>query len=154
MTRAALLGLILLAGCGYRIGGLHTVSSVRLGILDSHPERRTHEFDLTHAIARQLEVSGVRVNAPGAEHELLAEILDIEQRTAAVNDLDEPTVGTLSFHLRIRLVEMNSRSVVLQDNRVETADFTYLRNESLETARRELFDRLARWVAGRLEVHW
>lgn len=154
MRRALLPVLAALGACGYRVGGLYEVREVRLRIFDTQSERRTHEFDLTEAVARELLAKGIRVNASSARHELTGEIVDFDQPVAVVNERDVPIVGTVAIKLRIRLTDRETGAVVRDAERVETAAFTNARFESAETARQEVFDRLARWISSNLETDW
>ena len=154
LIRPSLLAITLFAGCGYRLGNLHSYERVRLRILDTRSERRTHEFELTHAIARELSGAGIRVNAPDFTHEILGEIIDIEHPSVVVDTQDVPIVGAVVIKLRIRIVDRTSGRTVLDEEHVERAGFSSSRAESPDSARREVFDRLARWVTTRLESDW
>lgn len=153
-----LIGLLLpgIAGCGYRIGPgeVYAWRSVKLEIFDSRPERRTHEFALSHVIARELLDSGIRVNASDAPFILKGDIVSYDERVSAVDALDVPLAGSLTMVIHVRLADAKTGDVVMEDSRRERSSFSYRRDETREMARREVYDRLARWVATKLEHDW
>ena len=155
MTRA-LLGsaLALLGGCGYVAGGLYEFDAVRVRIVDNRSERRTHEFDLTQAIVRQLQSDGIRVNGRDATVELSGTIEDIAQPAAVEGAQDVVVVGAIVFRLSVVLKDISSGRELRRGERIESATFSSARAETSETARQQVFDRLARWVATRLEGEW
>lgn len=145
---------LLLAACGYRVGGLYAYRDVRVELFDNVSERRTHEIDLTSAVLHELAARGIRVNPPGAPYVLRGRILDL--RTPAVVDeksTDEVLVGSLALRLEISLHTADGREV-WKDVRTEAASFTRERGESFETARRKVFDQVARWVVTHFEKEW
>ena len=157
MSRFALFGVLCFGvGCGYAIGhdALYQVRSVEMRILYTRSERRLHEFELSQAVSRELLGSGIRVNSPSAKHVLTGRIEAFEQPVLVVDANDVPLVGSVSVRLRIQLTEKNKKEPIVEEVRTESAGFTNQRNESAETARREVFDRLARWVVTKLERRW
>ncbi len=155
MTRAAVVLLpALLSACGYTAGGLYEHRSVRLRIFGNNDERRLHEFDLTRSVARELQADGIRVNSPGAPVELIGQIQEITQPTAVEGKQDAVVVGSVSFRLQLTVRDTAGARDLKVEERVESASFSTARGESLETARQEVFDRLARWVVTRLEKDW
>ena len=143
-----------LSGCGYAAGGLYEHTSVRVRMMDNRTERRTHEFDLTQAVVRELQADGIRVNARDAAVELSGSIEEISQPIAVEGAQDVVVVGSLAFRLSIVLRDIASGKELRREERVESATFSSARAETQETARRQVFDRLARWVATRLERDW
>ena len=155
IRRLPLLLLALAASsCGYEVGNLYEIRDVKVDIFDNSSERRTHEFDLTDAVVREMAARGIRVNARDAAYTLKGRILDI--RTPSVVDqknTDQVVVGSLLFSLEIRLIDAHGTEL-WKDIRNETSSFTAARGESFETARQKVFDRLARWVVAHLEKQW
>ncbi len=43
-----------LGACGYQVGGLYPERDVRVETFDNTSERRTHEFELTGSVIREL----------------------------------------------------------------------------------------------------
>lgn len=154
MTRAWPAVLLLLASCGYSAGGLYGHDAVRIRIFDNVTERRTHEFDLTEAVARELRAGGVRVNAQDAVVELSGTIEEIVSPTAVEGARDVVVVGSIAYRLSVVLRDRSTGKELRRDERVESATFSSARAETPETARREIFDRLARWAATRVEAAW
>lgn len=155
IRRVPLLALALAASsCGYTSGDLRESRSVKLRILENFDERRTHEFDLTRAIARELAARGVRVNAPGADVELQGAILSITQPSVVEGQSDVVVVGAVSVRFEVSLMDVKTGAIRRRMERVESASFSTDRAESRETARQEVFDRLAEWAVRVLEKDW
>ncbi|MBI2931870.1 MAG: hypothetical protein HYY16_09480 [Planctomycetes bacterium] len=144
------------AGCAYSIGpgALYAHSSVRVQVADNLDERRTHEFDLTQAVVRQLQAGGVRVNAPDATARLNLTIVGIDEPALVEGRLDVVQVGAVSFRVRLTLTDVATGKLLVTGEHAESASFAQTRGESRDTARQEVFDRLARWAASKLEKDW
>lgn len=141
-------------GCHYQIGGLLEHPKVKLSIFDNGTERRTHEIDLTAAVARELAGSGVALNSPEATVELVGRIVDFREPTLVETGQDEVLVSSVSIRLELSLLRRSDGQAIWTDARTESASFATQRLESRETARQEVFDRLARWVVTKLEKDW
>ena len=140
--------------CGYEMGNLYEIRDVKVDIFDNISERRTQEFDLTDAIVQEIAARGIRVNARDAAYTLKGRILDI--RTPSLVDqknTDQVIVSSVLFHVEVRLID-NQGNELWREVRIEQAAFSTARGESDETARRRVFDKLARWVTSRLEKQW
>ncbi len=147
--------LLLAASCGYRVGGLYEDyrAGVRVDVLDNLTERRTHEFDLTQAVVREMASRGIRANVPDAPFTLTGRIRDIRTPSVVEGKTDAVLVGSLSIRLQIELTDGNG-DLRWKDEKTEAVSFASLRGESPETARREAFDRLARWIVAHFEKEW
>lgn len=148
---AALVAL-LLSSC-YRVGGLYQVREVNVPIFDNASERRTLEFELTESVVQEMTRRGIRVNKGAGAPTLLGRILDIRGPSRVEGTDDVVLVGSLLVYVEIRLVDAN-QTVLWEDRKTESVSFSQARLESLDTARREVFDRLARWVVTHLEIEW
>ncbi|HUR38506.1 MAG TPA: LPS assembly lipoprotein LptE [Planctomycetota bacterium] len=154
IRRLPLLLALATASCGYEVGNLYEIRDVKVDMFDNQSERRTHEFDLTDAVVREISSRGIRVNAKDAAYTLKGRILDM--RTPALVDekgTDQVLVGSLLLSLEIRLIDANGTEL-WKDHRAESASFTLARGESFETARQKVFDKLSRWVVSHLEKQW
>lgn len=156
MSRRILPALLpaLLGACGYQVGGLYPERDVRVEAFDNVSERRTHEFELTGAVTRELIARGFRVNGAGAPLVLRGRILDM--RTPSVVDqvdTDQAIVSSLTMQVEISLSGVDGRPR-WKDERIERVAFTPSRGESVETARREAVDRLALWIVAHFEKDW
>lgn len=143
-----------LGACGYQVGGLYPDRDVRIETFDNVSERRTHELELTGMVTRELASRGFRVNGSDAPLVLRGRILDM--RTPSVVDqvdTDQLLVGSLVVRLEIELTGTDGRER-WRDARTERVTYTPSRAEGFETARREAFDRLARWVVAHFEKEW
>ncbi|MBI4566048.1 MAG: hypothetical protein HY716_15280 [Planctomycetes bacterium] len=142
------------AGCVYVPGELLEHREVLVRIFDNVDERRTHEFDLTRSVMRELAARGVHVNTAEAPVELRGTIRLITAPSVVEGAGDVVVVGAVSFQLDVELVQRGTKKVLSRAQRTESASFSTARGESRETARQEVFDRLARWVVTRLEKDW
>jgi hypothetical protein len=142
------------ACCGYQPGGLYETRDVRVEVFDNVGERRGHEFDLTGAVVQEMISRGIRVNRRDAPVILKGRIEEI-RTPPLVNqaDTDQLLVGSLYYRVEVRLLQTDGQER-WKDERVESVSYTPGRGESAETARREMVDRLARWVVTRLEKEW
>jgi hypothetical protein len=142
-----------LGGCGYQLGGLYPERDVRVETFGNDAERRTHEFELTGTVVRELMSRGFRVN--GADAPLVLRGRLLEMKTPSVVDqvdTDQLLVGSLTVRMEITLARPDGREE--RDERTERVSYVPSRAESFETARREAFDRLARWVLTHFEKDW
>ncbi len=154
IRRLPLLLTLAMVSCGYEVGNLYEIRDVKVDMFDNQSERRTHEFDLTDAVVREISARGIRVNARDAAYTLKGRILDI--RTPSLVDekgTDQVLVGSLVMSLEIRLIDGNGTEV-WKDVRAESSSFTAARGETFETARQKVFDKLSRWVVSHLEKQW
>ena len=145
----------LLASCGYQIGGLYDDyhAGVRVAVFDNLTERRTHEFDLTHAVVREMASRGLRVNVPSAPYTLTGRIRDMRTPSVVEGETDRVLVGSLRIRVEIELSDAQG-NLVWKDGKSESVSFTSTRGESLESALREALDRLARWIVTHFEKEW
>ncbi len=152
-----LLGLtaVTAASCGYQVGGLYEGyrEGVRVDIFDNLTERRTHEFELTQAVVRDMASRGIRVNVPGAPYRLAGRIRDMRTPSVVEGRADAVLVGSLRVLLEIELSRTGGE-IVWKDQKAVEVPFASVRGESADTARREAFDRLARWVVSHFEKEW
>ncbi len=136
------------------MGGLVEHSKVKLSIFDTASERRLHEFDLTQAVAREMAGAGIAVNSPDSTVELTGRISDFREPPVVTTGKDETLVSSVSIQLELSLRRRSDGKVLWTDSRLESTSFDTQRLESRETARQEVFDRLARWVVTKLERDW
>jgi hypothetical protein len=144
--------LLALSSCGYTVGRLVEHRRVKLAILDNEDERRIHEFDLTAAISREMRGAGIAVNADDAPVELVGSIVKFREPAVVETAQDDVLVGSVSIEIEVSLVQ--DGRILWTRRRQESANFSGARSESRETARQEVFDRLARWVVQQLEKDW
>jgi hypothetical protein len=143
-----------LGSCGYSLGGRIEHTKVKLSLLDNTTERRIHEFDLTSVIAREMASAGIAVNAPNATVGLVGKIQDFREPTLVETTEDAVLVGSVSIQIELSLVSQSDGRVLWTASHEESASYATQRYESRETARAEVFDRLARWVVTKLEKDW
>jgi hypothetical protein len=142
-----------LASCGYQVGHLYDPLDVRVEIFDNITERRGHEFDLTEVVVREMSSRGFRINSPQARHTLKGRILEIRTPSALEDRVDAVLVGSLLFRVEVTLSGDDGHTV-WSKVRSESVIFTIRREQTPETARREVFNRLARWIVARFEKGW
>ena len=149
-----LLPFLLFSSCGYHVGDLYEVKRLRLNLLDNTVERRTHEFDLSAVLAREIAGAGICLNPADATHELTGTIEKFREPALVETGKDVVLVGSISVTMRLRLTVRATGRILVDEQRTETASFSTDRGESRESAREEVFDRLARWVLTKLEKDW
>lgn len=155
MTHARWLLLAALAGCGYTTGRLYAYDALAVPIFENEDARRINEFGLTDAVVRELQSNGVAVNAASARHRLEGRIVAIDQPRLAEDRDSNVIVGSFSVLVEIRVVETaTDREVVEWINRRFAASFAVGRGQTLETARAQVFDQIAKWVMEQLEESW
>ena len=141
---------VVVAGCGYSVGGLIEHRSVYLPIFGSDSERREHEFELHRAVSRELMTQGV-TNKADADLEVRGKILDITEPTLVEDPANRPQVGSVVFRVEIKLISRPSGREIAKRVLEESAPFSTPRLESRETARQAVIDRLARRIVTMLE---
>ncbi|MEK7865173.1 MAG: LptE family protein [Planctomycetota bacterium] len=157
MSRIAVLALTLLAaGCGYSTKPLRheDVKSVALPIFKNDTVRRQHEFFLTDAVARMIQ-SRTRYRLADAERAdviLEGEIADYETPGLVEGRDDQLVESQVSIRVVVTIRDRVSGAVRFQGTRTEVAPFSGRRGESEDTARFEVYERLARWVITTLEA--
>ena len=150
----ALLSFLVLSSCGYRVGGLIAHRDVALEILDNRSERRTHEFDLSAEIAREMAGAGIVVNAPDAPVKLVGEIVNFGEPSIVDTGEDAVLVGSVAIRMEVSLVDTRDDRVIWKEGRTESASFDTERGGSRDQAKSEVFARLSRWVVSKLEKDW
>lgn len=144
----------LLLSCGYEAGGLYPERDVAVRTFDNISERRTEELELTNVVVHEMTARGFRVNRSDAPLTLKARILDL--RTPSLvdqRDTDDTLVSSVQVRVEAVLVDAQGQER-WKEERTERVSFTPSRSESYLTARREAYDRVARWMISRLERPW
>ncbi|OHB69747.1 MAG: hypothetical protein A2W23_02285 [Planctomycetes bacterium RBG_16_43_13] len=154
MSRISVLLLLVAVGCGYNVGGLYEVKSVSVPIFENSTLRRMYEIELTEVVTRHLQAQGIKVNMVDTEYELLGEIADYDRPSAVETKSDQVIVGTVVIKLNVKLKNKKTGAIMMEDSKTETAQVVGARGETEDVVREEVFDRLARWVATRLESKW
>lgn len=149
-----LLWLGLMAGCGYTVGSSTAVKSVSLPVFENKTKWRMNEFDLTNAVAHELQARGVRVNEEESPWILYGELVHVGKQTLVDDELDTVLVGSFSANLRIVVKNKRTGEIFLDDTASASAPITADRGKTEDYARAEVYNRLARWVASRLEEKW
>ncbi len=154
MRRVGLLLPLLALSCGYRVGSLVAHRDVGLEIFDNRTERRTHEFDLSALIAREMAGAGIAVNTPEAPVNLVGNIVNFDEPAIVETGEDDVLIGSVSIRVELSLVDARDGRVLWTDSRAEAATFATARGESKDTAKQEVYARLARWAVSKLEKEW
>jgi hypothetical protein len=143
------------AGCGYQVGQLHRVDDVAVPIFENSSDRRINEFDLTEAVAREMQVNGITVNPPQARYRLEGEIDTIEQPRVAEDRVSTVTVSSFSVVVRVTLKDAQTGQTVRGPSAKRfTAPFAPGRGQTADSARAQAFDAAAKWVVEQLEESW
>ncbi len=157
MSRVALLALALAAaGCGYSTKPLRHegVSTIALPIFKNNTDRRQHEFLLTDAVARMIQ-SRTRYRIADADRaDVILEGEIAEYRTPGLVEGrdDQLLESQVTMRVVVTIRDRATGAVRYQGTHTEVAPFSGRRGESEDTARFEVYERLARWVVTTLET--
>lgn len=157
MRYVAILALVLVAkGCGYSVKPLRheDVKTVAIPVFKNDTDRRQHEFFLTDAVARMVQ-SRTRyriVDAERADLILEGEIAEYETPGVVEGKDDRLVESQVAVRVVVVLRDRATGKVRYQGTHREVAPFSGRRGESEDTARFEVYERLARWVVTTLEA--
>ena len=157
----AVLAAAVLTGCfwdytfdgGYRKG----IRTVAIPIFENLSTRRGQEFDLTNAVAREVVTrTPYRVVASpgGADLVIRGTIVQFAQPALVQGETDRVLEGSVLVQLRVRIESPRTGKVLVDRHRTDWASLIYARGETVDTARAEVYDRLAQWVVRQLEEPW
>lgn len=160
-TRVVLAAAALAGGCvwdysfdgGYRKG----VETVAIPVFENLTTRRLQEFDLTNVVAREVVTRTpyrVAASPAGADLVIRGTILQFTQPALVQGETDSVLEGSVLVQLRIRIESPRTGKVLVERHRTEWASLVYARGETVDTARAEVYDRLAQWVVRQLEEPW
>lgn len=141
-------------GCGYTIGNDAAVKSISVPVFENKTLWRMNEFDLTNAVAHELQARGIYVNEEDAPWIMYGEIMDYGKPSLARGPLDEPLVGSVSLLLRIIIKNKRTGAVLKDETSPASAPIAVDRGKTEEYARASAFHALARWAASRLDQPW
>lgn len=144
---------LLVAGCGYRAGGLYEVEEISIPMFDNQTERRLHEFDLTQAVVREASQRGIRVS-PNASHELRGRIMDIDQPVVVPGPRDQVVAGAFSMKVEVWIVDRRNGKEMIREVVSQSATFDESRSRTVTDARQEVLDRLAKIIISKIEKNW
>jgi hypothetical protein len=138
---------------GYRKGA----ETVAVPVFDNLTTRRGQEFDLTNVVAREVATrTPFRVvgSTAGADLVIRGTIVQFSQPALVQGESDEVLEGSVLISLQVRLIDGRSGKVLRDVTRSDWASLVPARGETVDTARFEVFDRLAQWVVRQLEEPW
>jgi hypothetical protein len=81
-------------------------------------------------------------------------ILQFSQPALVQGETDTVVEGSVMVHLHLQIVNGRSGQVVFDQVKADWASLIPARGETVDTARAEVFDRLALWVVRQLEAPW
>ena len=150
--------LLIFGGCGYSTGykmpdGVHRLS-VPTFANETFPLRREIEFDLTRAVRQELEIrTDIELVAfSRADHVLEGTVVSFSERVITEGPFDEVQESSINVTARVRLTRTGSGEVILDRKISDHAPFSVLRGQSIETARAEAINQIARRIVSELEV--
>lgn len=155
--RARWLLLLPLAACGYTFGsGLQArgVRTVHVQVVDNATFRQRLEAELSRALARELNSSGLLPAAADAADAVLEVSLQQDrERTLVTGGRADPVrEGALEAAVRVRLVDRRSGELLVDRQLLDRAEFRDPLGEDLISARAELVQDLARKIALALDT--
>ncbi len=153
----ALFLVVSMLGCGYSaptyVGP--EGASISVPIFENKTLWRGREFELTHAVVKNIqERTSYRVaSKESADLVLEGEIL--EYRTPGLLDdrVDRVLQSQVAMQVNVRLVN-KAGEVLTEKNAWFSAEFSTQRGESEATARAEATEKAARWAVTCLETPW
>jgi hypothetical protein len=159
--RAPWAAALLCAGCfwDYSFGGgyLQGAATIAVPIFNNETDRIGQEFDLTHAVVREIVTRTPYrlVSRPeGADIVIRGSILQFSQPALVQGSIDSVVTGSVLVHVKLQVLDGRTGKPLVSTQRPEWATFVSARGESIDTARAEVFDRLAQWVVRNLEAPW
>lgn len=148
------------AGCGYSSEPLHrqTVRSVYVEMAQSREFRRGIEFELTEALRKELDLHTPYKNAPRekADTVLSAEVLEWRQATLGRSLLtDRPRETAATLVVRYQWQDMRTGKLLRDRPRfLTTVNYRRPAGESVEMARLDAVNKLARSIVDDMESSW
>jgi hypothetical protein len=152
---------VALSGClwdytfdgGYRSG----VSTVAVPIFDNRSTRVGQELDLTNSVVREIATrTPYRLVSRPDQADLVVRgsIIHFAQPALVQGDVDSVLTGSVMVQLNVQVVDGRTGKSLVTSTRQDWAAFVAARGETIDTARAEVYDRLARWVVQQLEEPW
>lgn len=152
---AALCGLFLLTGCGYRSGSLmpEGVERVAVDVFENDTFYREIEFTLTREIQRELRhrTSLQLVTRPRADAVLTGRIVDVFRPTLIETTGDLVSEQGVVVTVAARLVSTRDGRVIMETVQRNRAEFVVERGETLESAFAEALFDVAELIVNRLQ---
>ncbi len=163
MTRALLLAMILLVGCGgcgYSSGKLYRsgVRTVHVEIFESKEFRRDLEFALTEAVKKRIGTdTPYRLAArEQADTILKGEVLEVRQAAFARDFATRlPRDVQMTLVVRLQWKDQRSGEILAEDEaRLQAADYLPAAGESQAFAQQKVIDKMADRIVARLYDEW
>jgi hypothetical protein len=164
---AALMGLVLVAGCGYTVGPAFgpEIRSVHVPVFKTDSFRRGFELQLTEAVQKQIQQTTTfrLAKEPGADTRLLGRIVDITKRVENQNRYDDPRELELGIAVEVRWEDCRTGQVIAQQTfpvtsamaqAITQASFAPEAGQSLATATKDGLDQLSRKIVQLMEAPW
>lgn len=147
------------AGCGYTLGpDYRGAETVAVPIFDNQSLWRGQEFDLTNAVVREVATrTPYRIVARPARADLVVRgrIVSFTQPAVVQGAVDSVLQGSVWIQIEITIENGRTGETVSGPTRYwDGASLIPARGETLDTARAEVFDKLAQWVVRQLERPW
>jgi hypothetical protein len=163
-VRRGLLAALLLpaAGClwdySYDGGYRRNAATIAVPVFDNRTIRRGHELDLTNAVAREVATrTPYRIVASPADADLVVQgvLLDFSQPALVQGVTDVVVQGAVQVAVKVTVINGRTGEVVADPPpQREWASLVPGRGETLDTAKAEVFDKMAQWVVRQLEEPW
>lgn len=149
------------AGCFWDYsfdGGYRKAATIAIPVFENTTLRRGNEFDLTNAVAREvLTRTPYRVVASPADADLVLRgtIFLFSQPTVVQGFENVVRQSAVVISVKVTVVDGRTGKVVLDPPpHAEQGYVVPARGGTIDTARAEVFDKLAQWVVTQLEQPW
>ncbi len=156
----SLLAIFYLSGC-YSAGSLYRddVHTVYVEMFESKSFYRQVEFDLTHAVCRQIEMQTpyqLSSDRNRADTILYGIVSNVDEGVLTQQrDLDRPTLKRITVTANVSWKDLRSGEFLVENRKFKfSADYPALAGESIESAIKQITNDMARQIVEIMESSW
>jgi hypothetical protein len=154
-----LLGLTLLAGCGYRAGSLipSDVHTIAVDVFDNQTFRRGIEIGLTEAVQREIRrrTPLKTVDKSRADSVMTGNIVDVTQSVHVKDPKEQVVTEDITIFVNFRWTDRRTGRIIAQGNRISYPIRIYAPlGENIASGTEESTRHLAEQIVDRMEGGW
>ncbi|MBI4835470.1 MAG: LptE family protein [Planctomycetes bacterium] len=151
MTLSAIVSFVIAAGCGYTpVYYSKGVKNIAVPIFDNQTLWRGYEFELTNLVQNEIisKMPNYRIVSKNNDADIViyGTITSLSKPVVTEGELDRTIQSQLAMTVNIVVRNRRDSKVLFQGNRTETEPFTGQRSENEDSAKRAVYEKLARWV--------
>jgi hypothetical protein len=141
----------LAAGCGYTpVYYSRDVKNIAVPIFDNQTLWRGYEFELTNLVQNEIiaKMPNYRIVSKNNDADIVIDgtIKRLSKPVMTEGDLDRTIQSQLVMTINIVVKNRRDSKVLFQGDRTETGEFVGQRFENEDSAKRKVYEKLARWV--------